>query len=394
MIFEFVFITVFLLFAFLLLSFKKISPPIFLSVVIGLVIRLIVCILFKNIQNYDTISWDLVAHPTASLKNIYPGLASEHAPYFPFLIYLYALGELFHLNSVWVSKFTFVFIDTAIIYCVYLLSGKNKQSAALYAVNPISIFITEIHGQIDSLPILFLLLAIYLFKKKQTIISFLILSCAIGAKTWPLIFTLPFIKRATIRHTLILAVMPVILIVLYSIFFQVNPLNILYTVAKHRGAIGNWGTGFLAVKLAANQDIRFVLHGASFLFLCIFLLYSWKIRAKNILSELMMLFLFFLSFSPTFGIQWLIWPIPFLVMLKPKLSNLFITLATIYIGINYLPWILIPCPFCSSPAFSYLSLSIMILVWLTTIAMFFVEQFREQTTSTNPSVVITSRHGD
>ena len=45
--------------------------------------------------------------------------------------------------------------------------------------------------------------------------------------------------------------------------------------------------------------------------------------------------LFFFVFTPTFGIQWLTWLVPFIIIVRPKLWRTFIFLVSIYIAAGF-----------------------------------------------------------
>ena len=46
-----------------------------------------------------------------------------------------------------------------------------------------------------------------------------------------------------------------------------------------------------------------------------------------------MLFLF--VFTPTFGIQWFVWLVPFIIIIKPKLWRVFLVVVSIYITFGF-----------------------------------------------------------
>lgn len=63
-------------------------------------------------------------------------------------------------------------------------------------------------------------------------------------------------------------------------------------------------------------------------------------KEKKVVDELLFLFLVFFIFTPGFGIQWLLWPIPFLFILSPTYTVLIYSGLSIPVFIGYLSWIL------------------------------------------------------
>src|SRR3989339_868355 len=153
-------------------------------IILGLVIRVGVIFLSLNFTNFDLNSYLKVGQLTLQGMNIYPETARVHHPYFPFFLYIEAFAiylKQLYIHPILFIKTLIIAFDTGIIYLVYLLSNRNLKSTFAYAINPIAILICGFHGQFDSIPLFFLLLAIYL-AKKQELISILLLSMAIMFK--------------------------------------------------------------------------------------------------------------------------------------------------------------------------------------------------------------------
>src|SRR3989338_3832899 len=120
------------------------------------------------------------------------------ASYFPFIGYL-GLAALYlksYINPYIFLKTIFTIFDVAILIPLYYLSKKNLQTALIYALNPISIIVGNIHGQMESIPLFFFLTGIYFFLKSKIIRSILSLSLAIYTKPWPALFIIPLVKKS------------------------------------------------------------------------------------------------------------------------------------------------------------------------------------------------------
>ncbi|MCX7589621.1 MAG: hypothetical protein N2Z85_01625 [Patescibacteria group bacterium] len=305
---------------------------------IGFLLRIFVIFLSLNINNYDLKSYFIVGESVFKKINIYPNIANLHYPYFPFFLYIEALSYFIGKNQIIVSiiiKLINSFFDLLNIYLVYLLS-KNKKKTFFYSINPISILIFCFHGQFDALPIFFLLLSLYLFKKHQ-LLSMLFFSFSIMIKTWPILFFLTLYKRLNNKKfILLLFFFPFISILFYSLIFNENVLNIFKIIFNYQSVWGVWGISLLLENFSLRWQKLFIL-----IFLFIFFIYSFFNKQKNIIKEIYNLLLFFIVFSPTFSIQYFSWFIPFLILIESKKNFFYFILITLYLIFNYLSWIYI-----------------------------------------------------
>ncbi|MBE2273333.1 MAG: DUF2029 domain-containing protein, partial [Flavobacteriales bacterium] len=119
-------------------------------------------------------------------------------------------------------KFFLVVVDTGNVFMVYLLSKKSWKKTLLYGLNPITILVTSLHGQFDVLPIFFMLVAVY-FARTTGMLSYFFFSCAVGIKTWPVLFVAPFLRRVRPFYgALLIPVVVVIISFAYSFFFHAS----------------------------------------------------------------------------------------------------------------------------------------------------------------------------
>lgn len=304
--------------------------------ILALFLRLIIILLSQNIDNYDLQSYFLIGKLTSKRIDIYPDAANLHHPYFPAFLYIESLGYLLgklggfgRLGTILIIKFIISLFDIGNIYLVYLLSNKNLKKAFLYAINPVSILIFAFHGQFDSIPIFFLLLAIYF---SSLPLGYLFLSLAIMIKTWPVLFIFTLFKRLKNKKLiLLLPIFPIISILFYIFFFNSKIIEILKTLISYQGVWGIWG-----LSVFFNQ-IRFRWQKLiTLLFLSSFFIYSLKIKRKNIIDEILTLLFFFFTFTTNFSIQYLSWLMPFLTIIKPRNYWLITISISIFIILTFL----------------------------------------------------------
>lgn len=304
--------------------------------IFALIIRLICLYLFKNITNYDLQSYVEIGALTLKGINIYPNIANLHHPYLPFFLYLEALAFYFK-NSVIILKLINILFDLGILYLVYLLSKKNLKTAFIYAINPVTILITTLHGQFDVIPIFFILLAIYLLKIKNQFGSVLSFSFAILTKTWPVLFLIPIIKGIKNKKILILiAFFPILFTLFYTLFFKSSVFDIGKTLIYYQGLWGIWGSMSLIGQIRPMWQKLTTLS-----FLISFFTYSWfmKKAGKNLIKEFLNLLFFFFVFTTNFSIQYFAWIMPFLILIKPRFYISLIILIIFYLFSFYYFWL-------------------------------------------------------
>ena len=332
----------------------------------AIIARLVVIFLSKDIINFDLFSYRKIGEITLQNINIYPHIAKIHHPYFPFYLYIEAfsifLNKNIGINYVFFLKFINLIFDLGVIYLIYLLSNKNLKTTIFYSLNPISILIFFFHGQFDVIPLFFILLSIYFLKQKKEIFSLLSYSFAFLTKTWPILFFVPIFKKIrNKKKLLIIFFFPFIFIIIYSINFKNNFLDIIKTALTYRSIFNFWGLGkFIHLIFFENQSQPPIYLQKIFisLFLIIFFIYSIKIYYKNLITYFFDLLLFFYIFTFGFAIQYFSWFVPFLFILKPKLWFLIYLITFFTVFFNYLSWITKIIP-------SYINILLIFLNWFS-----------------------------
>lgn len=107
-------------------------------------------------------------------------------PYFPFMMFIEA-GVMWitiatKIKPELLFRLLFSLTDALVILPLYFFT-KKKGALVLYALNPVSILISSFQGQFDSLPLFFLLMSIFTFKKKRSSIFYLWANLAVSIKT-------------------------------------------------------------------------------------------------------------------------------------------------------------------------------------------------------------------
>jgi Gpi18-like mannosyltransferase len=344
--------------------------------VFGLFLRLFISMLFMGIDNYDVRSYQIIGAFTLSGESIYPFWASFHHPYFPFFLYIEALAlksaMMLHIPQLFLLKILFSFFDVATIYMVYLLSKKNIRNALYYAINPITILITCLHGQFDAIPLFFLLTAIYAFQRKEQWKSMALLSVGILMKPWPLMFFYPFFTRLKNKMNIFwMITIPVIFSLIYFIAFKNSLINIFLPIMRYRSIFGYSGISILTSFLNHQTVIDIPRHLIK-VFGIIYLIYMMKQNKGSLLHDIFNLMLFYYVFTPNFSPQYFLRSVPFLLIIKPPLWKTLIIAICLSLLPLYLPMITSQYPGfpISIPGQLHIDIATILLTWVTLLTMF------------------------
>lgn len=249
-----------------------------------------------------------------------------------------------------IVKIPFLISDVLVAFLLYKLVGEYTgkkslaQSAALlWFVNPFVIWISASWGMWDTLPALFSLAAMYLIIKRRFALSAVSLSLGIAAKLYPAVFLVPliFYLYKTSNPSLRLRNL--------GVFVGVFVGSSLLLFLPYLGTASNFIADFFLLGSGGNVEtiiplgpftfgltywslashlnlgsggILFVSVASLVLFAAVLLLVYWrssKLSFKSPVSDLSMAMLFcvaalLLSYRIVCE-QWVIWAIPFLVIL-------------------------------------------------------------------------------
>jgi Gpi18-like mannosyltransferase len=272
---------------------------------------------------------------------------------------LYAIQLLSNLTGVSFStliKLPSILADCFISILIYqssLRSGAKEKAAMaygfFYALNPVSVLITSVHGQVDSLIILFCFLAwfFYEFKqdKKSIYLSAICLSIAISLKGFPVVLLPLFlIKLQTKKDRLVYAALAIFPTILSFIpYLAVAPMPTLKAILGYSPRPGNWGYTLVLAILYNHLPIAFVeslqkmakFYGNILLLVSLLLFYKYTVKKFNLLNSIVSLFALFYALTAGFGLQYLVWIVPFAILNKEFPIKLYTLFASLWLLISY-----------------------------------------------------------
>ncbi|MHB8512499.1 MAG: glycosyltransferase family 87 protein [Actinomycetota bacterium] len=358
------------------------APPLIISVLVAIAARAIVVAMIQNHRPQPTDFAD--QFPLAGLFVLQHGdpTSFHHGtnnliPFLPLLPYLFAaeLWICLHTGAPWaiIGRIVPVVADISVVYLVSRLAPTNGERRAFqYALNPISILVCALHGQMDPILLPFVVGAFIAARRQKPILAGFLVGIAAAGRSWPVIFIpgvaitlkggakrLKAIGASIVPTLLVLASMPIMVSTSYS--------ELYHRVLGYRPAPGEWGWAGVALAVlreAANPHIdswqslgsKMAIAGV---FLAIFL---WR-RGSGEDMSIAAICAFF-AFTVGFGIQYLVWPVALFVARPTKYSRLALFLASIYVMNSYLILTHMPNPFYTRAHGAAMGLSIAIIVVL------------------------------
>ncbi|MDQ6693985.1 MAG: glycosyltransferase family 39 protein [Chloroflexota bacterium] len=337
---------------------------------LAVAVRLAPAILLPNGAAFDFASYKAVGDVVLRGGDVYnsPELLFRY-PYLPLPLYFLGIAEAVAsgglLPLTLAIKAPLALLDglTALVIYASVTKLSDRRDAliagCLFALNPVSMLVTAYHGQFDSLPLLFIVMAWYLARfhaadrRLSLFLAALLVGIAILAKTWPILLLPCFvISMQTLRSKLIFcmaSLVPAMLAALVYVALHPGSGGALLTrVAGYSGVAGLWGYASVVLSLRnlGLVDLRSGAVLANFLMrytpavmlLGIGLVFVLALRTrKDLLSTMLTTILVTLSLSVGFSTQYLVWPVPFASVLGEQiLSRLYVVVAAAYMLATFL----------------------------------------------------------
>jgi hypothetical protein len=296
------------------------------------------------------------------LLHFYSRLPSNYSPFIPWLLWPFRfLSEAAGLPFWGMIKVPSIISDcviTALIFSAVLRLNSDRSSAfkaaLLYAVNPVSFFVTSVHGQLDPMVIMFCLAAWYYFEFAQSardkIFSALFLGAAIAAKNYPVIL-IPFFlfRERTVKERLRYLALSLLPVAAFSLpYFLATPGLFLKSVAGYAPRFGYWGYMLVLTILKKHFSLGLFPwlyeqgnHYGKYLLLALLAGYYLRSRGRTrLIDDIAIAFLLLLTFTSGFGSQYLIWPIPFALVTRAqrleKTYTAYVVFCSLWLGCLYM----------------------------------------------------------
>jgi hypothetical protein len=328
-----------------------------------------------------------------------------------FLRGIYSLGAVRALQE---NGLTFPFLlrlpgSIADFVVVLLLLRLRKRwalptwSLLLLALSPVSIMVSEFHGNTDPVLVLFVVLAAYLCVRTQPASCGVVLALICGIKIVPALLLPAFFWFWYSRQRTMRFLFPFIVTVI-AISIQ-PPLSFPLPFARNVLACGSywgvWGitywlrlTGWSQFAVIDYPDVplaeNIVSNALKLIIIAAALMIAWRRRnmdSRGLFGSIAYVWLVFFAFSLGVGPQYLVWLIPFSLVLSPTVFAYLTAACSLFIFFFYntiaagLPWNL-------AVSKNYIADQWAIWPWLTFVAAPTAEG--QRTKRRNPSVRLPS----
>ncbi|MEP6767591.1 MAG: hypothetical protein ABJC61_02895 [Acidobacteriota bacterium] len=271
------------------------------AVALGLAVR--IAVLLLSPENPDTRSFEDTVR--AGTGGLYNGVTRfNYSPLFAFV--LYGLGGAASAIGVPLRLLLGGFLlATDAATTAVLVRRAGPGAAALFFLNPVSVFVSSFHLQFDGLAILFLVLAVAAFRDRGSEPrwgrSAAWMSLSLLAKHVAWFHPLLFVTRASRRRPLLLSLVPYGVFALSFLPFASSWSGIRTAVLGYRSLSESYGVRGLFP--AAPDRLLTVLFAAALLAAV------WLFRRVPLERAALLLFLVTLLFIPGIAEYYFVWPI-------------------------------------------------------------------------------------
>ena len=288
---------------------------------------------------YDIESYGIVGDLVLAREDVYTSpLAVKRYPYLPLQMYWSALARWLSLASglsfLRIVRMLPIAADAGLAWVIYAgvirLTGSRRAGllgGLLYACSPISVLVSAVHGQFDSLPVLFVLLAWTVWRSDKTerwrlILSAFWMGMGILIKSWPVLL-LPVMLlqvqgwRKRLLYLVTAGAVSVAAILFYLVAFSGDLGPLLSRVLGYNHGVSSWGYTYLvrlvAMHVPSLRGVFFWLIDYSrYITLALLAIAFWvRVRREPAHQGFVTLLVTFIACTHAFAIQYLVWIVPF-----------------------------------------------------------------------------------
>jgi hypothetical protein len=340
-------------------------------VILAILVRLVPNVILPMGAGYDIESYEIVGDLVLQGKDVYSSKSAiNRHPYLPLQMYWMAsarwLSAVTALPFVQLVRLVPILADACIALVLFRYLHLSVSPIAglrgglLYALNPIPVFVSAYHGQFDALPTLFLLLAA-LTITRSTVKSGVWLGLGVWIKSWP-VLGLPVLWsqikswRKKLGFSLLIGIIPLFGVIVYLLIFPGNIWAVFSRALGYNWGIGVWGYSYLfhVVSLFVGFAKPFtwlVNNGRYVTLMLLAFIWLFKARKEMAFAGILTVLVGFFAVTHAFSIQYLMWLIPFAIVVEDEkwlrrytlaaFAYMFLVYTTLILEThitNLLPW--------------------------------------------------------
>ncbi len=304
---------------------------------VALTARLVPNFLLPVGAGYDIESYRIVGGLVLQGEGVYGSSeAADRHPYLPLQMYWSALArwvaDAGSLPFVKIVRLAPILADVGIALLLFLSlrrshpAGMALRGGLLYALNPIPVLVSAYHGQFDAVPALCILLALY-WLSDSSLLSGAWLGLGILVKSWPVLAFPSLLASAKgWKGKLILAAaagaVPLAGVVLYLSLFDSDFAVMRRQAMGYNWGIGVWGYTYLFRLLSVlRADLAapfywFYKYGRYLTLAALGLVWLVRARKESPEAAILTILVAFFAVTHAFSIQYLMWVVPFAVLVQ------------------------------------------------------------------------------
>jgi hypothetical protein len=318
--------------------------PLWWTLAVALGVRIVVAFLARPITPLDVaMVFENVGLEVLAGRDPTLSLAYHQWNFLPLMPFVYA--GLTKTGLAWVDavKVLPIAADVASVYLIGLLApaGMAATRRLVYALHPVVLLTTSLHGQVEPIALALLLGGMVLFKRHRDLAAGTAFGFAITAKTWPVLVVLPIIWRHPRRLLKVGIPIAIVGAAFYAssvLFLGSNPVDLAKALTSYGSFAGFWGW---AGSLHAFGDLRVFAYDSwvstpgSILVLLSVAAAMVLFRNASMLRRAWTTPMASLVLSAGLGPQYLAWPVPMLTA-NGERQFAYSAASTVYMLVFYL----------------------------------------------------------
>jgi hypothetical protein len=329
------------------------SPPLAVSLAIGLAARVAIAALLSKYTPPDVArSFYNAGQDVLHGRDPLTSLDRYQWNFLPFSAYLFAAEAKTGLPWQYASKLLPVACDLATIALVgrFVPAEEHRRNAQLlYALCPLAIFISALHGQVEPIAIMLGLSALLLARRQRVLAAGVMGGLAVASKSWPVVFLPGVFLYVPWRRWWLVAAGVVVVVVGWALVIPLalhdslgRAVPIILGYRSFSGTFG-WsgllrfahltGGGYSGPSVNAVQQAGTIV--TLLAFAAVLAVFWFRLR-RSPADVTVALILTFLITSAGVGPQYLLWPAALLYALRRPAGYAYLLLASAWTGLYYL----------------------------------------------------------
>lgn len=256
---------------------------------------------------------------------------------------IHALELRSGLPWVYAVKIAPILADLVLVALVARFATRDGRTRAFqYAVNPLSLLVASLHGQVEPVALALALGGILLIKNGRLVLGGVLLGAAVAAKTWPVVILLAVLPLRNLPRLVRIiagaAVVPVLCLVLGVLFLDTEPLTDLRHMASYSSFVNlwTWSGTLLSTGLKTSHYDSSLGPIGSLLIAVGVAITLWLLRKSAPEVRALGVLCAVLVCTAGFGSQYLLWVLPLMMALSGPIRAGYVVAAAGWAAIFYL----------------------------------------------------------